>query len=331
MYYVLYDKGFNPLGKRKTYPCNTWSLTRKANEFDELTIEGLAIENDDNAEYVGLHEDYTGELRNIAFAGVPVTNKGKTKINAVDIRQLLNNDCIIDLLTVNTVTGLYSDLLTCLFNTSKFGYTNIGITLENPDLTELSGLAFKSEVIERSKAPGNVWNTLQVVNAVYDCYISTEVDFFNKSLKFKVNRINKSISINLSDFDTSKTTRDATKTNRAVCYQTGAYTNKVTYYLLSDDTVTTVADTNKMLFPPVIEIFEDDDIEKAKADGIKKLYENRYKASVEIPYTDLIKGIDLNYMVDIYDYKKLPVMQIKEDNKNKKTIKLGRLDNYWWV
>jgi hypothetical protein len=331
MYYVLYDKDFNALGKRKTYPCGSWSIKRKANEFDECTCEGLAIENDDGAEYVGLHDDYTSELLFFAFSGVPVTKDGRTKINAVDIKQLLNNDCVIDFTTVNTVSGLYNDLLTGIFDTTKYGY-NMSINMLAPDLTGITGIVFKSELLERALGPGNVWKTLQAINAIYDCYISTVVDIINKTLQFKVNRINREYSINLDDFDTNKTIRDSTKTNMAVCYKKGAYQYKEIRYLLSNDTVVSTPIESLRLYPPVIEVFEDDeDINKAVASGLQKLYDNRYKASVEIPYIDLIKGIDLDCMVDIYGYKKLPVMQITEDNKNKKTIKLGRLDNYWWV
>ena len=346
MHYVLYDKDFNALGVRKTYPCQSWSLAKKANEFDELVIEGMAIENDDNAMYVGLHDEYlklgdmnttTGTLRAIAFAGLPETKNGKTKISAIDIRQLLNNDCVIDFTSVATVTGLYSELLTCLFDTARNGYLNMGIEILPPILTEISGIAFKPEALEQSKAPGNVWKTLQAVNAVYDCYIEVIVDFVNKTLRFQVRRIINSISIKLEDFGVSKTKRDATKTNRAVCYAEGNYGARSVYYLQSDDTVVAEGSItpSQVLYPAVIEVFEEKTLLEAQTKGIKKLYENRYKSSVEVPLGNqmgyMLRAVDLTYMVNIHEYKTLPIMQVYEDSKGERKLKLGRLEEYWWL
>lgn len=346
MYYSLYDKDFNALGVRKTYPCSSWSLAKKANEFDELVIEGMAIETDDNAMYVGLHDEYlklgdmnpltTGTLKAIAFAGLPTTKDRKTKINAIDIRQMLNNDCVIDLTSIATVQGLYSELLTCLFDTDRNGYQNMGITIIAPDLTETESIAFKTDALEASKAVGNVWDTIQAANSVYDCFIEVVVNFIAKTVRFRVKRIINEISIKLEDFGVSKTKRDTTKTNRAVCYAEGAYSSRTVYYLQSDDTVVTEANitASKVLYPAVIEVFEEDTLADAQSKGIQKLYQNRFKSSVEVPLDNqmgyMLQGIDLTYMVDVYEYKTLPVMEVYEDSKGKSKIKLGRLEEYWW-
>lgn len=346
MYYSLYDKDFNALGVRKTYPCSSWSLARKANEFDELVIEGMAIENDDNAMYVGLHDEYlqlgdmdtlaNGTLKAIALAGLPTTKDGKTKINAIDIRQLLNNDCVIDLTSITSVQGLYSELLTCLFDTDRNGYSRMGITIIDPDLTETVKIPFKSAALEPSKSVGNVWKTIQAANSVYDCYVEVAVNFVEKTIRFRVKRIINKISIKLEDFGVSKTKRDTTKTNRAVCYAEGAYSNRTVYYLQNDDTVVTEANVtaSKVLYPAVIEVFEEETLADAQSKGIQKLYQNRFKSSVEVPLDNqmgyMLQGIDLTYMVDIYEYKTLPVMEVYEDSKGKNKIKLGRLEEYWW-
>lgn len=346
MYYSLYDKDFNALGVRKTYPCSSWSLARKANEFDELVIEGMAIENNDNAMYVGLHDEYlqlgdmdtlaNGTLKAIALAGLPITADGKTKINAIDIRQLLNNDCVIDLTSITSVQGLYSELLTCLFDTDRNGYSNMGLTIISPDLTETAQITFKADALEATKAVGNVWKTIQAANSVYDCYVEVVVNFVEKTILFRVKHIINEISIKLEDFGISKTKRDTTKTNRAVCYAEGNYASRTVYYLQSDDTVVTEANitASKVLYPAVIEVFEEEALVDAQTKGIQKLYQNRFKSSVEVPLDNqmgyLLQGIDLTYMVDIYEYKTLPVMEVYEDSKGKNRIKLGRLEEYWW-
>ena len=346
MYYSLYDKDFNALGVRKTYPCSSWSLAKKANEFDELVIEGMAIENDDNAMYIGLHDEYiqlgetgtlaNGTLKAIALAGLPTTEDGKTKINAIDIRQLLNNDCVIDLTSITSVQGLYSELLTCLFDTDRNGYSRMGITIIDPDLTETTQIPFKADAIEANKAVGNVWKTVQAANSVYDCYVEVAVNFVARTIRFKVRCIINSMSIKLEDFGVSKTKRDTTKTNRAVCYEKGSYSNRTVYYLQNDDTVVTEANitASKVLYPAVFGVFEEDTLLEAQTKGIQKLYQNRFKSSVEVPLDNqmgyMLQGIDLTYMVDIYEYKTLPVMEVYEDSKGKNKIKLGRLEEYWW-
>lgn len=346
MHYVLYDKDFNAIGVRKTYPCSSWTLHKNANEFDELTIEGMAIENDDSAMYVGLHDEYkkigdlnstNGNLISIAFAGIPETKNGKTKINAIDIRQLLNNDCVIDFTNVDTVSDVYIELLGCLFNENRNGYRNLGVTVVEPDVDEINYLLWKDNSIEKIKASGNVWKTMQAVNSIYDCYIDVVVDFINKTIKFKVKRIMHTLNIKLSDFGVSKIKRDLTKINRAVCYVTGEYSQRAVYYLQSDEIIApeSSVDTTKILYPAIIEVFEEDSLESAKNKGIQKLYENRYKAAVEIPLENemsyLLKNIDLSYMINIHEYKSLPVMQlVYQNSQNITKIKLGRLEEYWW-
>lgn len=56
MFVVLYDKDFKALGRWTTYPCSSWTLTKKAVEFDELTCVTRTIDNSKNAVFVGLHE-----------------------------------------------------------------------------------------------------------------------------------------------------------------------------------------------------------------------------------------------------------------------------------
>jgi hypothetical protein len=347
MYYSLYDKDFNALGVRKTYPCSSFSLAKKANEFDELVIEGVAIENNDNAMYVGLHNEHVqlnslGELEKggllaIGFAGIPTTANGKTKIDAMDIRQLLNHDCVVDLRNVTTVIDLYRELLTCLFS-GEYSYINMGVSVDEPDLTETISISFKSDAIESTElATGNVWNTIQAANNVYDCYVEVDVNFVSKRIRFKVKRISNLISIKLEDFDVSRTRRDNTKTNRAVCYAKGDYSTRLVYYLLNNDTVLPEQRviSDNILYPAVIEIFEEETLDKAVTKGVQKLYQNRFKASVEVPLDNkmgyLLQGIDLTYMVNVYEYKTLPVMEIHKDSKGKDKIKLGRLEEYWWV
>lgn len=348
MYYVLYDKDFNALGRRKTYPCSSWSLKRKANEFDELIAEGLAIDNSADAMYVGLHDEYmrlgdmgafsVGTLKYIAFSGIPSTKDGKTKINAIDIRQIFNNDCVIDLTGVSTVTALYTELLTCLFDTGRNGYNYPGLTILSPDVTACASISWKVDTLVQSKEAGNVWKTLQAANSIYDCYIETVVNLADKTLQFAVRRITETLNIKLADFGLENVKKDSTTVNRAVCYAEGNYNTRAVYYLQSDDTVVAEGsvNTNKIIYPMVVKIFEKPTLAEAKSEGMKQLFKNRFKANVEIPLDSAfalktLSGVGLNYYLNIAEYKTLPVMEIYEDSKGTKKLKAGRLEEYWWV
>lgn len=349
MYYVLYNKDFEAIGKRKSYPVSSWSYKRKAFELSELKIEGVAIESIDNACYVGLHED-RGRVKAIMYSGVPKTQNGKTIINAVDIRQLLNNEAVIDLRTVASVEELYTYLLTLISNE----YNNLGVNIE-VDTTDIiiNPIHFKEDAIERSCAVANIWDTLQAVNAIYDCYIDTVVDLKNKQIIYKVCLIHHEMKLKLSDFDMPKIKNDFTTINRAVClnqaYEQGDVSgSKEIYYLLSNDTVISESDANlqqdKIIYPARMKVFIDEDIDKAKAQGIQELFKNRFKANVEITQStkmgyllDMIQ--DFSWKAHIYgfnssdnqSFKTLPVMEIYEDDKGIKKIKFGRLEEYWWL
>ncbi len=346
MYYVLYNKDFKAIGKRKSYPVCSWILRRKAFEFSELKIEGYPIESTDGACYVGLHED-RGSIKALMYSGVPKTENGKTVINAIDVRQLLNCDAVIDLKTIDSVSGLYTYLLGLV----NVEYNNIGVNI-TIDLEELSinPIVFKEEAIERSKMVGNIWHTLQAVNAIYECYVESIVDVARKEINFKVRVISEEMNLKLSDFELPKIKNDFTTINRAVCldkaYEEGTSGSKVVYYLLNDDTVVLEANApaSKIIYPPRMKVFIDDDIAKAKAQGLQELYKNRFKANVELSRSTkmgyLLDNIkDFNWKGNFYgfnsddntNFKTLPVMEIYEDDKGIRKIKFGRLEEYWWL
>lgn len=348
MYYVLYDKDFNALGRRKTYPCSSWSLKKKANEFDELVVEGLAIDNSEDAMYVGLHDEYmrlgdmgafsVGSLKYIAFSGIPSTKNGKTTINAIDIRQIFNNDCVIDFTSVSTVTELYTELLTCLFDINRNGYSNIGTTILSPDVTACADILWENDSIVPEIGVGNVWKTIQAANAIYDCYIETIINLADKTIQFAVRHITETLNIKLADFGLEMVKKDCTTVNRAVCYAESEFNTRAMYYLLKDDTVKSEGtfSLNKIIYPMVVKIFEKSTLAEAKAEGIKQLFKNRFKASVEIPLDSVfakktLADIGLNFYLDIAEYKTLPVMEIYEDSKGTKKLKAGRLEEYWWA
>lgn len=366
MYYVLYDKDFKAIGAKKSYKISKWSYAEKAYEFSELKIEGEAIESTIQATYVGLHED-KGRLVIMMYSGIPTTEKGITKISATDVRQILNTDAIIDLTETEVVEGeteykirevntLYEYLLGIL-NTDYNGGAGdnlLGIEIVI-DVTELNTdpLTFNEDAMSRTREVGNIWDTLQAVNAVYDCYVEAIIDYVTEKITFKVKRISNEISLKLNDFDAPKVKNDFTGTNRVVCVSDACVdgttpTDKETYYLLSDDNVidqTTAISTypELIIYPPRIQVFQDADLLVAISKGIQQLYKNRFQANItiglECKMGYMLENVGLNYQAKLYGfnssdytkYKILPVMEIYKDQSGKRHIKFGRLEEYWWL
>lgn len=355
MYYVLYDKDFKAIGETKTHKISKWSYTKKAFEFSELNIEGVAAGDTTNATYVGLHED-SGKLAVMMYSGIPTTEKGITKINAIDIRQLLNVKAIIDFTegpvvlgvkewSVNSVKSLYEYLLGLLSSQ----YTNLGAEII-VDVTEVADdlIVFNEDAITRTKEIGNIWNTLQAVNALYECYVESKADFKEKKITFKVKRIIQTLSLKLADFSAPKIRNDFTGINRVVCLTTDLL-HKVTFYLLNNDYVlledqaTTEEYEDNIIYPPRTEVIVADMLKDAVAEGLQLLYKNRFQANVTLNIDNqmgyVLQNVDLNYKAKIYgfntdkpgSFKELPAMEISKNSDGKHQVKFGRLEEYWWL
>lgn len=337
MFVVLYDKDFQALGKRATYLCNSWKLVRKSFEFDELTVTSQKIDYSAKAVFVGLH-DQRGRLKYMAFSGVPTTKEGITTIKAVDIRQILDQELIIDLTNVSTVSTLYKYLLELPKNLDVLGATySVNVSAAN-------GIAWKADAIIKNKEIGNLWDTIQAVNMIYDCFIDVECDFDAKSIVLKVKQIVNVLSLKLEDFGEAKVMNDNTCINRAICKATSNTANK-TFYLLKDDSIleksTLESFKEQVIYPGRIKTFEADTLSEAVSNGLKELYNNRFKQKVEITCDSklsyIFENIDLDAFGDIYGYnnadnstyKRLPVSSITEDDKGNKKVVFGRLSPYW--
>lgn len=356
MFACLYDNEFNSLGKWTQHIVSEWSLTRKAFEFDELSLTCKGFENSKHACYIGLHDE-TGKLKYLAFCGIPVTKNGLTTINGVDCRQLLNQKIKLDFTIggknnyqVHDVQSLYQYLLKdCLSG------LNLGVSLADPNLSDaVSILDWKEDSISRSSSVQNLFDTIQAVNNLYDCIVLVEpyydIDTNKYKLQFCVRRIANEINIKLSDYDVQMSLSQNI-TNQVICTDK---TQSITYYLYNDNTIGTEFDSQKSLMPPRIETIEkdpsdyDEDSEStpfkdACIEGMELLLNSRYKDKVTIDLNtklgSTLKNVDLTYLANITEYnpadpdstKRLPVMSVKEDSKGNKQLSFGRLSDYWFM
>lgn len=328
MYFVMYDKNLNALGKRKTYPASSWNITKKIFDFDSCTIEGFPIEFDVNdAMFVSLNED-SGKIKYSAIVGISSVKNNVTTITCSDLKTILNNEIIMDFnRTFTSVKSVYEYLLNELISQNKnfFGFSEFTIIAN-----DIESVSFDSNSIVKEKAIGNVWKTLLNLNQFYNIYFTMEIDFINKAYKVILKRMNvDNLTINKNDFNLDLSKKVNTGTNRAVCLNPDG-TSKTVYYLLRDNSVVLeneILDNSLIIYPAKIKLFQEDDYEKAKANGKQELLRSRFDEKVEINLNlkmgYLLENKDFNTTVDIKGYKVLPIGQIKEDSKGNRSIILG--------
>lgn len=380
MFACLYDKNLKALGAWSTYATTKWSLVRKAYEFDEVSVTTRVMENSLRAMYIGLHND-DGSLKYLAFAGKPTTNNGLTTYKGTDLRQIFKQTMTIDLRTVGTQNifdqGSGSLLKTKLMQFYEY-LIGLPLTLafngfsteEDPEPEDTYQIRFKidtSDLAEHPNGPeefdygwreswvlreianGNVWDTIQNLNMMYDCYLEFIVNLTTRTITCKVRRIYELISFKLSDFNESKIINDTSVTNRVIVRfkaddddEVGVYYD--TIYLQTDDNLNNEAhiDENKIIYPPRVETILGETSDEAEAKAVQKLLANRFQGKVEIN-TDgamgyLLRKLDLNTFADIYGYnaadnstkRRLPAMYISEDQTGKMKVAFGRLEQYWY-
>lgn len=330
MYFVMYDKNLNALGKRKTYPASSWNITKKIFDFDSCTITGYPIEFDVNdAMFVTLNED-SGKIKYSALVGISSVKNNVTTITCSDLKTILNNEIVMDFnRTFTSVREVYEYLLNELVsqNSDFFGTAFTRFTIYSNDI---ESVAFDSNSIVKEKAIGNVWKTLLNLNQFYDIYFTMEIDFINLEFKVILKRMNvDNLIINKNDFNLDLSKKVNTGTNRAVCLNSSG-SEKLVYYLLRDNSVVSeneILDKSLIIYPAKVKLFQEDDYDKAKANGKQELLKSRFDEKVEINLNlkmgYLFEGKEFNTTVDIKGYKVLPIGEMKEDSKGNRSIILG--------
>lgn len=369
MFAVLYNKDLAALFRyRTTYPTTKWSLVRKAYEFDELSVTTKEIDNSSSAMYIGLHND-DGSLKYLAFCGKPSTKDGMSTYKGTDLRQIFKQQLAMDLTSIGTSDGyvtvdgesiyqtrlqqVYRYLLnSCLTSMVYNGFDSQGVTAKI-DVSDIGEHAptWHEEYLDRTPGIGYVWDVLQALNMMYDCYIEVEVSIDEKEVTYKVKRIYEEISFKLSDFNEAKVVNDTSVTNRVIIrvkrndVDDDKYGSRYgTYFLYSDDTICTgVPDTSKLIYPPRTETVLEETATKAVTKAIEKLMDSRFKGKVEIN-TDcamgyILRRVGLNTFGKIYGYnsadnstyRRLPIMSISEDDSGKVKVSFGRLSQFWYA
>lgn len=351
-YVTLFDKNFKALGSNENFVgtqhiTKSWSLKRRAFEFDDFTVTCRGFRDSKNACFVGLYSD-EGKLKYVCFCGIPKTENELTTITGIDCRNIFNQKLPVNLASskITSLKSLYSFLLT-----TALGNINVGISYD-VEFDDISDDTWNdpSLYIERTLDTRNIWELIQSANAMFDkiVVVRWKVDEETNSYKlvFRVENIRENISIKLSDYNV-KMTRTNNITNIAIA-TTKDFTQSMIYYLTNDNKVLEATtdkgiDSDKALFPPQIETYTGDTLEEACAEAKQALYDNRFKDRVVIDCNSRLgkklTQIDLNYFGDLTGYnpsdedsvKRLPVSAIEETSTGSRKIEFGRLSEYWFL
>ena len=124
MIITFYDKDFIALQNNASLNVATWSISRRAIDFDDFTATCEAFTENVNPTYVVMKNDY-GNYYYGAFAGIPeLNNINQTNLQASDLKTIFNNEIACQF---NSEYNYLSDYFSHLF--SIFGTQVIRATM----------------------------------------------------------------------------------------------------------------------------------------------------------------------------------------------------------
>jgi hypothetical protein len=374
MFVTLFDKNFNALGSTDSFvgtqhTTKSWSLKRKANEFDTFSLVCRGYRSSKDACFVGLFSD-EGKMQYLCFSGIPKTQDELTSITGIDCRNIFNQSVYVDL---SDTTKIYSEKTLYNFLLSKDGaLSGLPVDIDydiDTDACSTTTWSDQSEYIERTAEIRNIWSLIQAANSLFNLVVlvsyKVDSDTNKYKLRFLVRRISNTISIKLSDYSV-KAVSTTNVTNVAIAMVTDTPNTRVIYYLTKDngidfkydesthvttvsetDCITTTYDADKMSFPLKIETFAEDDLESAKTKAMTALAGNRFMDKVTIDCNSRLgkklENVDLTYFGKLVGYnsadgeteektgKILPVSSVTEDSSGSRKLEFGRLSDYWFM
>lgn len=252
-YLILFDADFNPLGSPASgdvstvHVCKSWSLKRKAFEFDEFTAVCRGYEDSKDAVYVGLF-DNTGKLIYRCFSGIPTTSGGLTTVNGVDVRKIFDQDIPLDYSKAIDSNGFTSE--NAIYNlllkdsldgiTEAVSLTGIEYSVNTIDTSHEKVDNGDGSIVSGTKEIRNIWEQIQACNAIYSNMVlaewknDAETNAFK--LTFKVCPIFNVYAIRRKDFGV-KRTMEQNAVNHASVWTNDLSAKLGEYFLLKDPIV----------------------------------------------------------------------------------------------
>lgn len=360
MIITFYDNNFNALQNNASLNVgNSWSLHRKAVDFDEFTATSEAFIENINPTFVVLQTDI-GRYKYGAFAGVPQLNSNnQTEVEASDLKTIHNNQVLLHFNSDdksnlkyfsidNGKGGTYIKLhefLTYVF--SEF-YTQCvqDSFLVEYDLTDINDIPMTDFYPETGFNVYSLWDDLlKPYFKYYNVFMESRLDIGNKKIIFKVSRINKySKALRLYEFDIKNYGKWIASVNECQVVVNNTSTNTLSkgnpLILNSQNEIGSVDLIDRDLYPIKKQLVyketeKSDEVNNLLNEGlvecIEKLVEARYNESIELPVTKTVYEndfFDCSYNIYIEPsghtkYKTLPIGEIQEEGSGNKTLIVG--------
>lgn len=337
MYYVAYDRNLNTIGS--TYVLEKWRRTRRAYDYDDMSIEGERIP--DNAEpFFIVVNDKTGHINFSGLASTPENDDetNKTKITIKDYRTLFNSDIVVDWSDYagTTLKSLF-DMVLGEWKTQngEIGFDNIEFNTDG-----IADVLLDTEIaLGAEKESFSVYEFISENMYYYSVFVETLLDVYAKKLTFTFKKVGtRKVTVKLADFGIGKVAKDFGEYNQATVY-TANFEKHGVWILTADNEIAKMEGGKSFnrIYPVKNKNFvassgESDDLYSAVYDAVMGLATNRYTESFDLdvssnPAGVYIENIGFDTSVEVYTadgyYKTLPVGEIEQDSDDTHIIRVG--------
>ena len=340
MFITFYDNQFRALQNNASLNVGTYTIRRRAVDFDDFTCISEPFIEDVNPTFVVFSDD-RGRYVYSAFAGIPTLDKNnQTSLQASDLKTIFNNDIVSSFGTFTYLKDYFLQVLSEFITQVNPGFS---IEFEQSRIQDV----LMTDLLPPSEMKVyNIWEELIVPYLkYYDCYMESKIDKANKKVVFTIGKINaRTVSLRLWEFgikNFGKAIVSVNETTGVVKLNDGLhYTSS--YILRSDNTITTNSE-NRDLFPVKKKVYfkEIDDVNKlsetlaeARVEALKALVEARYLERLEINPNNIKSFEEASFSTQfaLYTekgkfYKNLPLGEIIESDKGEKKLVIGYKPN----
>lgn len=340
MYFTLYDRNLTSIGQ--TYILEYWERTRRAVDFDDMSITGEQIPYTADPFFVVINDD-KGHMKFSGLASTPDIDEKtkKTKIQLKDYTTLFNSDIVVNWSQFNGTT--VSELLSFVFNIWKSQNGSIGFSNIVIDVSSILNILLDDDLpLGSDKESVLAYNLILDCMQWYNLWCEPTLDVSQKKLTFKFRRAaNYTVDVQLKDFDIQGIKKSFGDFNQATIYDYQFNKNQ-TWILTTDNEVVKLPSLSTPVYPmknrnyiaqePSDDLSAADAINNAVYEAVMALVENRYQEEFNLDLNaykvgEYLKDLDFSAAVRVYTddgyYKTLPVGEIQTDSNNKHILTIG--------
>lgn len=336
MFITFYDKDFKALQNNASLNVGSYTIKRRAVDFDDFTCISEPFIEDVNPTFVVFSDD-RGRYSYGAFAGIPTLDKNnQTSLQASDLKTVFNNEIVISFSTFTYLKDYFSKVLTEFINQVEPGFN---IEFEQSRISDI----IMTDLLPPSEFKVySIWEELLLPYLkYYDCYMESRLDKANKKVIFTIGKINaRTVALRLWEFGIKNFGKAVVSVNETVgVVKLNEGLHYTSNYILRADNTITLEKENRDLYPVKKKIYykEIDDetklletLAEVRVEALKGLVEARYLERLEINPNKIesFENASFSTQFALYTekgkfYKNLPLGEIIESDKGDKKLVIG--------